>query len=80
MVAQVQLAHLVDLALCDPEVGAVNFNHLRTLLLAILKVTNQENTLVEPKTILENSIASKTQPNGRIEQQLIIPDEKKVCF
>jgi len=39
------LAKLVDLALCNPEVGAVNFNHLRTLLLALVKTKDESNGL-----------------------------------
>ena len=44
MSTQVELFKLVDLALCHPEKGAVNFNHLRKLLLEILKLL-QKNSL-----------------------------------
>lgn len=37
MGAEVELHNLVDLALRTPDAGVVNFNHLRTLLHAILK-------------------------------------------
>lgn len=54
MTAQVSLYNLVDLALCDPEVGAVNFNHLRTLLLAILRLTNTTDSFVEKDSSINN--------------------------
>ena len=38
MSGQAHLLQLVDLSFGHPEVGAVNFNHLRTLLLGIVKV------------------------------------------
>lgn len=41
-----QLSQLVDLALSGHEVGAVNFNYLRTLLLQIIKLTNNEDAVV----------------------------------
>ena len=37
MSEQAHLLHLVDLSLGHPDVGAVNFVHLRTLLLGIVK-------------------------------------------
>lgn len=37
MSEQAHLLKLVDLSLGHPDAGAVNFNHLRTLLLGIIK-------------------------------------------
>lgn len=45
MSAHVELLKLVDQALCHPEKGAVNFNHLRKLLLEIVKLL-QKNSVV----------------------------------
>ncbi|XP_076334543.1 uncharacterized protein LOC143238323 isoform X1 [Tachypleus tridentatus] len=41
------LPELVDLALCSPEVGAVNFNILRTVLLTIIEETHLSDIAVD---------------------------------
>ena len=63
MAGQLTLHKLVDLALCDPEVGAVNFNHLRTLLLSILKLTNHTNSpVVQEDAGINSTINPKVEP------------------
>lgn len=63
MGAQGHLLKLVDLALCNPEVGAVNFNHLKTLLLAIIngsfqeKSDSNENEANQQEDNLQNQVA-----------------------
>ena len=43
----VSLSELVDLALCTPEVGAVNFNILRILLHELLRKLNFDDVLAD---------------------------------
>ncbi|XP_022258783.1 uncharacterized protein LOC111089865 [Limulus polyphemus] len=52
------LPELVDLALCSPEVGAVNFNILRTVLLTIIEETDLNDIVVD--------IFEDTQYNGSL--------------
>lgn len=70
MVAQLQLHSLVDLALCDPEVGAVNFKHLRTLLHCMLKLSNHANDTVGDCFIENIRSSSKIPQNISAEHDL----------
>ena len=54
------LSELLDLSLCTPEKGAVNFNHLYVLLAKIIELTNLENVAVN----LSNERADKLQMLG----------------
>ena len=62
MSTQAELLKLVDLALCHPEKGAVNFNHLRKLLLEILKLL-QKNSLALLR--LDNPARHKVRAAGK---------------
>ena len=74
MTSKVSLTRLVDQALCDPEVGAVNFNHLRTLLLAIIKLTNIENgTVDKAEKVLKRK--SGELNSSRADEGIVLPPE-----
>lgn len=58
---QIQLKTLVDLALNCNEPGAVNFNYLRTLLLAILKLTNTDESFIEAKYVETDPVSEENE-------------------
>lgn len=58
---QIQLKTLVDLALNCNEPGAVNFNYLRTLLLAILKLTNTDESFTEAKYVETDPVSEENE-------------------
>ncbi|XP_072501891.1 glutamine-rich protein 2 isoform X2 [Notamacropus eugenii] len=56
MPTKVTLGELVDLSIGTPEIGAVNFNALHTLLLAMLKHLNLQDVKIElPPQVTEQS-------------------------
>lgn len=61
MPTKVALAQMVDLALGTPEVGAVNFNVLHTLLHAMLKRLNILDTTAEINEFDRDFLASSKQ-------------------
>ena len=61
MPTQVKLAQMVDLALGTPEVGAVNFNVLHTLLHAMLKKLNMNEAQAEISEFDRDFLSSSKQ-------------------
>jgi hypothetical protein len=50
------LSELIDLALCSPEVGAVNFNILRIFLNELLRKLNYDNEPAQLNDLQANQI------------------------
>lgn len=79
---KVTLRELADLAIGTPEVGAVNFTALHTLVVAMLKHLNLQNTYVdfqsvatEPSRFLEPARSSHSAP--QLPAEVLAPKEKR---
>lgn len=68
MTTSLSLAHMVDLALGTPEVGAVNFNVLHTLLHALIKKLDLQDYATDineaDKDFLSRNSAEKSSENN----------------
>ncbi|XP_052514604.1 glutamine-rich protein 2 [Budorcas taxicolor] len=74
----VSLRELADLAIGTPEVGAVNFTALHTLLVAMLKSLNLQDTRIDFQTpMLDQSRSFESPRVSTSTPQLLAPKERR---